>query len=1167
MAPGPGPGDPGYRGMTRCWMDQGGTFTDVVTVDADGRCHVAKVLSDAADLEALAAGAEDVRRGTTVATNALLERTMVPVVLITTVGFEDALDVGDQVRPELFARTVRRVAPLGVRVISVPGRIGADGSVVSPLDLSGIEARLRQDGRLPTSVAVALVHGPRRPEWVEAVAARCRSLGICHVTTGVDVAPSADFLDRMRTTVLDAALTPLLPRNRGRWMCSDGRLADHDSADWRGSRAVLSGPAGGVVSTAAHARRLGAPCGFIGLDMGGTSTDICRVPPSHRPTMSHRLMVDGLSLATAAVRVDTIAAGGGSRLGLRGGVFTVGPGSAGADPGPVCYGRGGPLALTDAEAVLGRLPEFPSVAGPDRDAPLDIAAAREALHKLDLTRSVESVADGVRRVAHSRMAQAVRRLVAEDAGDPADHMLVAFGGAGPAHACGVARELGIREIHVPILAGVWSAVGIGRACAGTERSVSVVDSVACAIATALDGLPSEGERAIWLQAQHVGTTGLLSLPVTESNGATIDREVHWRRTPPGGVQGLLQGELRAAFDAEHRRLHGFVRRELAVELVSVRVVVEQARSAGPSIQVATPAAATRSVRAWFDGTWRMVPVHAHASLELGDAVLDGPAMVVLPGSTVVVESGWTARHAGNHLVLRDHSQGRPSVGLARDAVHTAVFGARLAGVAEAMGETLARLARSASIRDRRDFSCALFDAEGCLAVNAPHVPVHLGAMGETVRALLALHAAALQPGQVWVTNDPYAGGSHLPDITVMQPIYDADGDRIAWAACRGHHVDVGGIRPGSMPPDARAIDEEGFIIGHHLLVDAAGTVRFPAMPGCRQPEDVRADLLAQVAACAQGARAVERLGCGLGPAVLTAQLAHLQAVAADAVAEALAPLGGHFEGREVFDDGTVLRTQVEVAADGGQARVLIRAPAHPGNLNAPAAVARAAVLYVLRCLVGVPIPLNEGVLKRVRIEIEPGGLFDPRPPAAVAGGNVETSQRLVDALFRALGMGAAGQGTMNNLTVGTPFGAWYETIGGGSGGTPEGPGASAVQVHMTNTRATDVEVLERRFPVRLESLRRRRDSGGSGRHAGGDGLQKTWRFLAPAEIAILSGRRDVGAPGLAGGGRGAPGRDLRDVGDGWEPAPKVWQARAGDVLRIETPGGGGWGRPEPGSAD
>ncbi|HCH66821.1 MAG: 5-oxoprolinase [Deltaproteobacteria bacterium] len=1142
------------------WMDQGGTFTDVVHIDGDGRWHVSKVLSDAADLERLAHGAGDVRRGTTIATNALLERTLRPVVLVTTAGFEDMLEFGVQVRPVLFARTVRRVAPLGVRVVSIPGRLGADGQVVEPLDLTQLEGRLRAAGTLPAAVAVALVHGPRRPAWVETIADRCRAMGVAQVTTGVDVAPSAGFLVRMRTAVLDAALTPLLPRNRGRWMCSDGRLASHDSPDWRGSRSVLSGPAGGVVSTAAHARATGDPRGFIGLDMGGTSTDLCRVPSSRLPVMTDQLVVDGLRLATAAVRVDTIAAGGGSMVATRGGIYTVGPGSAGAHPGPACYGRGGPLALTDAEAVLGRLPGFPHVAGPSRDQPLDLAAARMALQRLDPGRAVERIAAGVRRVAHSRMARAIRRLVAEDAADPASHILVAFGGAGPAHACGVAHELGIREVHIPILAGVWSAVGIGRSRPGTERRVAVIDSVSAAIDDARSRLPPGGSRTLQLLAQHVGTTGVIALPIAE-DGLQEDREVIWRRTATGGHQGCLSGALRASFDQEHQRLFGFVRPEHPVEVVAVRMVVEQALRAGPTVRVPPPVAHDESVRGWFDGGWQTVPLHAVGTHPSAGWTVTGPAMVILPGSTVVLEPGWSARHAGDHLVLEaDADRMKESLGEHRDPVHTAVFGARLAGIAEAMGETLARLARSVSIRDRRDFSCALFDAGGCLAVNAPHVPVHLGAMGETIRALLETHAHTLKPGQAWVTNDPYAGGSHLPDITVMQPIFDRRGERVAWAACRGHHVDVGGIRAGSMPPDACTIEEEGVVIPHHLLVDDTGAVHFPELVGCRQLDDVQADLLAQVAACRQGTTALERLLSELDSPVVTAQLAHLQAVAAEAVADALSSRRGRFEGREVFDDGTELTVAVDVGEDGQDTVVSIGAPPHPRNLNAPAAVARAAVLYVLRCLIGVPIPLNEGVLKRIQIEVNPGGLFDPQPPAAVAGGNVETSQRLVDALFRALGIGAAGQGTMNNLTVGTAAGAWYETIGGGAGATPEGPGASAVQVHMTNTRATDVEVLERRFPVRLESVRRRVGSGGAGRHRGGDGLEKTWRFLAAAEVAVLAERRAAGAPGLDHGGRGRPGRDLRDVGQGWEAAPTSWQAKPGDRLRIQTPGGGGWGR-------
>ena len=1137
-------------------MDQGGTFTDVVTVDASGTWRVRKVPSDHADLHALAEGAADVRRGTTVATNALLERSFEPVVLLTHPGFTDAVDFGDQVRPELFARTVRRTRPLAPLVVPLPGRLGPDGSVEAAFALDELASLLPADvAHRP--LAVVTPHGPRAPDQVAKVADHCRSLGASHVTTGPEVAPTAGFFDRMRTTVLDAALTPLLPRMAGWWMCSDGGLAGHDSPEWRGSRAVLSGPAGGVVSTAAHARRTGRACGFIGLDMGGTSSDVCRVAPGGQVATVDQLEVDGLVLATPSVRVDTIAAGGGSVLGAQGGVFTVGPQSAGSTPGPACYGRGGPLALTDVEAILGRLPDFPPIAGPARDAPLDVQASVDRMLEFAGDQPVEAVAAGFRRVAHSRMAGAVRRIAAEDAANPADHILVAFGGAGPAHACGVARELGIREVHVPVLAGVWSAVGIGMARSRVERREAVQGSVVEAVARARAAAKETGTETLTLMARPVGTMGLLELPLTLAEAHRADAAGRVERSVSGVTRLLLEGDLRAAFDTEHKRLHGFVRPELAVEAVAVRVVVEGDAPHLPPVVVAAPKGEGNTARAWFDGRWRAVPLVRHGSTDVLD--LTGPALVLLPGATVVVDAGWTARSAGDHLVLVDRSAHEVPSTTERHPVHTAVFGARLAGTAEAMGETLARLARSVSIRERRDFSCAVFDRDGRLAVNAPHVPVHLGAMGETVRTLLHRRRDTLQPGQVWVTNDPYAGGSHLPDITVMRPVFTKSGDLLAFVACRGHHVDVGGIRPGSMPPDARTIDEEGVVIGLALLVDALGEVHLPPLPGCRQPHDVAADLLAQAAACAVGARGVEALVTELGPAGVRAQLGHLQAVAADAVCEALRGRDGRVAAMEVFDDGTPLRVNVELTEDGARVHVHIDAPAHPGNLNAPGAVARAAVLYVLRCLVGTPVPLNEGVLDRVRITVNPGGLFDPGPPRAVAGGNVETSQRLVDALFVALGAGAAGQGTMNNLTVGTPAGAFYETIGGGAGATDEGPGASAVQVHMTNTRATDVEALERRFPVRVERWARRWNSGGAGRHRGGDGITKVWRFLAPSEVALLAGRRTAGAPGLAGGGAGAPGRDLWKRGDRWQAAPSVFQAQPGDLLRIDTPGGGGFG--------
>ena len=772
--------------------------------------------------------------------------------------------------------------------------------------------------------------------------------------------------------------------------------------------------------------------------------------------------------------------------------------------------------------------------------------------------AVEHTAEGFRRVAHSRMAGAVRRLCGEDASDPAQHVLVAFGGAGPAHACGVARELGITEVHIPLLAGVWSAVGIGMARPRWERQAPVNGSIAAAIAEVRRGGSPVGPEQLSVTLRHVGTTGALELPLSLDRLTELEAEAAFPLSGAGPL--LATGGLRRDFDGEHRRLHGFSRPELAVEVVSVRCVVEEVLPGSDRVEVEAPTGGADTVRCWFAGAWQQVPLVRVGSEPM--PALHGPAVCILPGATLVVEPGWVARHAGDHIILVDQAPTAPRLGTERHPVHTAVFGARLAGMAEAMGVSLARLARSVSIRERRDYSCAVFDAAGRLAVNAPHVPVHLGAMGETVRSLLRLHGPALAAGQAWVTNDPYAGGSHLPDITVIRPVFDGRGGLAAFVACRGHHVDVGGASPGSMPPDAVSIDEEGVVIPLSVLVDEEGSLFLPSLPGCRQPDDVEADLLAQVAACAVGAGALRALMEQEGATVLRAQLGHLQAVASDAVAEVLADRTGESSASTELDDGTRLSVRLCFGGPGGGLRVELHAPPHPGNRNAPEAVARAAVLYVLRCMVGVPIPLNEGVLDRVSVVVNRGGLFDPCPPRAVAGGNVETSQLLVDTLFVALGLGAASQGTMNNLTVGTQRGAFYETIGGGAGATAEGPGASAIQVHMTNTRSTDVEVLERRFPVRLERLARRWGSGGGGRHAGGDGVIREWRFLDDATVALLAGRRRLAPPGLDGGHPGAVGLDQRDAGTGWEPCPSVWTAKAGDRLRIETPGGGGWGEPK-----
>lgn len=1138
-------------------MDQGGTFTDVVSIDSDGRLTVQKVPTHRCDLDGLARGASVVVRGTTAATNALLERNGRPVLLLTNEGLEDVADFGEQVRPALFSLRVKRAPPLGIRVVGVPGRIAADGTILQAVDPDDVRSSVRAaiaDGVV--DAAIVLLHGTLAPDEERRLAQLCLAEGIIRVTCGHEVAPAASFLRRLHTSIVDASLTPLLPRAAGGWMTSDGGLAAHDSAAWRGSRAVLSGPAGGVIAAADLARRAGVSGPVVGLDMGGTSTDVCRLGPNAVVRRVDEVVVGGVTLATPAVRIETIAAGGGSCLTVRGDAYGVGPHSAGAFPGPAVMGRGGPAALTDAEAVLGRLPAFPHVGGPDANQPLDVAAARAALDALCPGRPVEQVAAGFRAVAHASAAQAIRRIVAEDAGDPSDHTLIAFGGAGPGHACGIARAVGIQTVLIPFLAGVFSAWGIGLAQPRWDRLVRVVGSIRDAFAAASEGCPGAPEDwTIDVLVGHVGAAGTIALRVAIAEVAALEEACLVVPSAVGGVRRYLVGAWEQRFHAEHQAYFGYCQAHLPTEVRAIRVV-RDAHATGPEqVRVFGEERLDGVTQAWFAGRWQQVAMLSVDARTPVGAHIVGPALVCLPGATLVVEEGWHATVCAGFLRLVDKGEDDGTAFLDA-AARTTVFGARLSGIAEAMGELLARTARSVSIRERRDFSCAIFDGAGQLVVNAPHVPVHLGAMGQTVRSLLSARGPELRQGQVWMTNDPYAGGSHLPDITVVQPLFDLNGNLFGFVGCRGHHVDVGGTRAGSMPPDSRHIDEEGVVIPHVCLV-SDGVLYVPSLPGCREPNVVAADLQAQVAACAWGARAVGEQHATIGGDDFSRRVIGLQAAAAAAVSEVLSARTGTWTGTEVLDDGTPLTVRLEIAE--GRARVFVDAPAHPGNLNAPLAVARAAVLYTLRCLVDEPVPLNEGVFQHVDIQVNSGGLFDPHWPAAVVGGNVETSQRLVDALLVALQACAAGQGTMNNLTVGTLGGAWYETVAGGMGASPVGPGASAIQVHMTNTRATDIEVLERSFPVRVEQFCVRRGSGGGGLHRGGDGVCKVWRFLAPAEVSLLAGRRTAGAPGLAGGGSGLPGVDLRDVGDGWEPAPARWAAKAGDRLQLLTPGGGGFG--------
>jgi 5-oxoprolinase (ATP-hydrolysing) len=1133
----------------RIWLDRGGTFTDVIRVDAAGRLSFEKVPSDRASLDELAAGAAESRRGTTVATNALLEAKGAKVALFTTAGFEDLAELRDQTRPGLFQPDRPRPPSLATTVWGLHHRIAVGGEVLLPIDPTEVAAAA-QAARAAgmESAAVVLIHGPEAPDEELRVAELLRAAGFSWISLGHEICPGPGFVARLETTLADAATSPLLPRSPGLYLRSDGGLARAEDPGWRGCHAALSGPAGGAVAVEHIARLAGVDAAF-GLDMGGTSTDLSRAGPA--VDRCEGLRVGGTFLQVPTLRIHTIAAGGGSLLSVRGGIYTVGPGSAGASPGPACYGRGGPATLTDAEAVLGRLPGFPSICGPNRDAPLDLAAAEAALRALDPARDPTDIALGFVAVAHENLARAIRRLAGEVGVDPAAHALLAFGGAGPAHATGLARRLGIRTVIVPFLASGLSALGIGLAQRRATWSVPVRHGdLAAALAAALhqERRPFSGHLQIEVVLRHKGNQDPLPFPLTAEDLALHE------------TSSDLRARLEARFRSHFARQFGLSRPGAPVEFVEVRAALTAGEAVLPDLATTLPEGpGPRRTCAYIAGGWRDVPC-----LPLAEAHgLRGPALIRGAGFSLPLEPGWSIERGPGFLRLTDHLPGVPALGPAFHPVHTAVFASRVAALAEEMGAVLCRLAASVSIRERKDFSCAVFDARGGLAVNAPHVPVHLGAMGETVRTLIRLHADTLAPGQAWVTNDPNAGGSHLPDITVIQPVFfsgSPEDPPHAFVACRGHHVDVGGLRPGSMAPDARNRAEEGLTIPLQLLAEAGLLAAIP-LPGCRQPEVVRSDLAAQVAACAVGSRGLERLLRELGPTTVRAQLDHLQRAAAWSAEARIAEHPGVHLAEEHLDDGTPIRVRLQLAE--GNARIEIDGPPHPGSLNAPPAVARAAVLYTFRCLVEEELPLNEGALAPFQICVEPGGLFDPAPTAAVAGGNVETSQRLVDALLRALGHAAASQGTMNNLTVGTPVGTWYETIGGGGGATARAPGLDASQVHMTNTQATDVEILEANFPVRLLTWARRRGSGGHGHHRGGDGTIKEWLFLSEAEVCLLTGRRNVGAPGLAGGGAGAPGRDLIDQGQGWVPAPAVWTARPGDRLRIETPGGGAYGSATP----
>jgi len=1156
----------------------------VIAVSPDGSSRVLKVLSsDSAAIEGIRAtmarwpGSHQaiprstVRMGTTVATNALLERKGEPTVFVVTKGFRDLLLIGYQNRPRLFDLEIRKPETLAIRVIEVDERVTAEGTVLRTPDLEaaekGLSAALREGLR---SIAVVFMHAYAFPEHERLVGGIARGLGFEQISLSSDVIPTIKIVGRGDTTVADAYLTPGIRRyvsgvraalptgTRLQLMQSNGGLAD--AQQFSGRDAILSGPAGGAVASARIAQQAGYSKA-IGFDMGGTSTDVSRFDGRHEYT--YETEVAGVRLKAPMMRIETVAAGGGSILHFDGRKFAVGPDSAGADPGPACYGHGGPLTVTDANFFLGRIEStyFPF--------PLDEEVVRrkftelqtEVQVALDREMSTTEIAKGFLRIANENMANAIKKISVARGYDVREYALVAFGGAGAQHACALARLLGIKTIIVPLHAGVLSALGIGLADVTRSYQESVLrplsDTTLCEIAPRFEALEERGRSELaaeGIDEAQVQVRRSLALRYQGVDYALVVPE-------PADL------DYESAFEELHRRQFGFLHHGREFEVAELMIeAIGQSASAFPAAEDPLPGP---DVAGHED-----VPVYLRTRLQPGHSVA-GPAVIVDETATIVLDQGFCAETDGHRNVViqaggSDTIPGRaPDVSTACDPVLLEVFSNLFTSVADQMGYTLQRVALSTNVKERLDFSCAVFDAGGELVANAHHIPVHLGAMGETVQAILRQHGDTMQSGDAYISNNPYRGGSHLPDVTVVTPVYDEHGRRIFFTASRAHHADIGGVAPGSMPAFSTSIEEEGVLLDGLKLVSAGelreDEIRRIMLEGphpVRGVDERLADLRAQIAANTTGAQLLLSLADSYSLSVVSAYMAHVQRNAEECVHELLStyPDGEH-EFRDQLDDGTALCVKIVVRGDEATVDFTGTGPQVPGNLNAPRAVVTAAVLYVFRALLKKDIPLNAGCLRPITMRIPDATVLSPTFPAAVAGGNVETSQRICDVLLAALGAAAASQGTMNNLSFGDGSFAYYETIAGGAGAGPGFHGAHAAHTHMTNTRITDPEVLEVRYPVILREFSIRRGSGGKGDYDGGDGIVRRIELRRPLRVAILSERRTGARFGLNGAAPGAPGRNVLKKADGREeelPGKAEAHAEPGEVLEIYTPGGGGY---------
>ncbi|MGW5048361.1 hydantoinase B/oxoprolinase family protein [Streptomyces griseoluteus] len=1184
------------------WVDRGGTFTDIVARRPDGGLLTRKLLSDnpARYADAAVAGVrelldgspdrvEAVRMGTTVATNALLERKGERTLLVITRGFRDALRIAYQNRPHLFARHIELPEQLYERVVEVDERIAADGTELRAPELAALEGELRRaydDGI--RAVAVVCLHSHLHPGHERAVGEPAERVGFPQVSLSSEVSPLMKLVPRGDTAVVDAYLSPVLHRYvrhvaeelrdvRLMFMQSNGGLTE--AGQFRGKDAVLSGPAGGIVGMA-RMSELAGHGRVIGFDMGGTSTDVSHFAGEYERVFTNRIA--GVRLRAPMLDIHTVAAGGGSVLHFDGSRYRVGPDSAGADPGPACYRAGGPLTVTDANVMLGRIQptRFPAVFGPEGDQPLDAdavrdgfaALAREIREATGDDRTPEQVAEGYLRIAVANIAAAIKRISVQQGHDVTRYALTTFGGAGGQHACKVADALGIRTVLVPPMAGVLSALGIGLADITAMREQSVEAPLTEA------AMPGVRDTADALEA--AARAELRAEDVPEDRVRTARRaQLRYDGTDTTLTVDLTDPDtMRRAFEERHRATYTFtLDRDLVVEALSVEAT---GLTPPPDLSALAPYEGTPgapdTVRLHTGGAWRDVPLHRREALPPGDSV-SGPAIITEAGTTTVVDEGWqaTANEHG-HLVMERTAvteSSRPDTEV--DPVLLEVFNNLFMSIAEQMGAQLESTAQSVNIKERLDFSCALFDPDGNLVANAPHIPVHLGSMGAGVKEVVRRRGARMRPGDSYAVNDPYHGGTHLPDITVITPVFGGgagDPEILFHVASRGHHAEIGGIAPGSMPAGSRTIDEEGVLFDNWLLTED-GRLReeetrrllSDAPYPSRNPATNLADLRAQIAANRKGADELGRMIEEFGLDVVQAYMRHVQDNAEESVRRVIDALDDGEYAYET-DSGAVIRVQVRVDRAARRATIdFTGTSAQLGtNFNAPSAVVHAAVLYVFRTLVADDIPLNDGCLRPLDIVVPPGSMLAPEAPAAVVAGNVETSQAITGALYAALGVQAEGSGTMNNVTFGNDDHQYYETIASGSGAGDTFPGADVVQTHMTNSRLTDPEVLEWRLPVQLDEFAVRRGSGGAGRQRGGDGAVRRIRFLEPMTVSALSQHRRVPPYGMAGGAPGALGANRVEHADGTVTdlgASGSAEVGPGDVLVVETPGGGGYGTP------